>query len=160
MLGSENLLKRLIEHRVEFVVVGGFAAVTHGASLMTEDIDIACRFSVENLMRLQRALLSLHAFHRMTSKRLPLRLTREQCEGLKNLYLATDWGQLDCLGSVLGIGDFDEVARNSMQIDVGGGKCWVLTIDALIRAKEAMGRERDLDAVRQLKAIRERKAGH
>jgi hypothetical protein len=47
-----------------------------------------------------------------------------------------------------------------MQIDVGGGKCWVLTIDALIRAKEAMGRERDLDAVRQLKAIRERKAGH
>jgi len=30
----ESLLKRLVDHRVEFVIVGGYAAVAHGVSLV------------------------------------------------------------------------------------------------------------------------------
>ncbi len=152
----DSLLGRLIRHRVEFAIVGGFAAVAHGASLMTQDIDICCPFTVENLLRLQEALAKLHPIHRMTPKRLPLRLTKESCHGLKNLYLGTDLGQLDCLSEVSGLGGFAQVKRQSVEVTLVGGRCCVLGIDALIRAKKAMGRRRDREAIVQLKAIREK----
>lgn len=151
----ELLLKRLIDHKVEFVVVGGFAAVTHGAALMTQDVDVACRFTPVNLLRLQTALSDLHPFHRMTPSHLPLELTRATCRGLRNLYLATDLGQLDCLGEVLGLGGYDEVKRQSIELRLEIGRCRVLGLEALIHAKTAMGRPRDIEAVRQLKAIQE-----
>lgn len=157
MPALESLLNRLTEHKVEFVVVGGFAAFAHGVSLLTEDIDICCRFSPENLMRLQKALADLHPMHRMTPSGIPLKLTPQQCEGLKNLYLRTDYGQLDCIGSVTGVGEFDAVKKESVTIKLPSGACRILGIDALIRSKQAMGRPRDKEAVLQLKAIQERR---
>ena len=97
----ESLLSRLIQREVEFVVVGGFAAVAHGVSLPTQDIDVCCRFTAENLLKLQEALADLHPVHRMVPSRPPLQLTPETCAGLRNLYLDTDWGQLDCLSEIL-----------------------------------------------------------
>ena len=150
------LLKRLIEHRVDFVIVGGFAAATHGVTLITRDLDVACRFSTANLLRLQDAVKDLHPVHRMTPQRLPLCLTPETIPGLKNIYVDTDWGSLDCLSSVLGIGDFAAVKKKSEIINPGLGPCRILKIDALIKAKKAMGRDRDRAAVLQLRAIQER----
>ena len=144
--GLESLLDRLIRDGVEFVVVGGLAAVAHGASILTQDLDICCSFTVDNLMRLQSAIVDLHPVHRMVPSR----------SGLQNLYLSTDWGQLDCLGAILGIGAYEQVRGSSVEITLASGSCRVLGIDALIRAKETMGRDRDREAVLQLRAIRER----
>ena len=152
----ESLLERLVQNRVAFAVVGGFAAVAHGVSLLTEDVDVCCRFTPANLLRLQAALKDLHPVHRMTAARLPLILTRQDCARLKNLYLDTDYGQLDCLGEVKGIGDYREVARHSVLVELPFGSCRVLGIDALIRSKEAMDRPRDRAAIVQLRAIKER----
>lgn len=66
MLKLSQLLQTLVEGEVEFVLVGGLAAVTHGTTLHTRDIDICCRFSPENLMRLQAVLADLNPRHRMT----------------------------------------------------------------------------------------------
>ena len=150
------MIEKLVAGGVEFVVVGGYAAVAHGASLMTRDVDICCRFSAENLRRLVRTLDEFHPKHRMTPQKLPLEMTDEFAARLKNLYLDTDLGVLDCLSEVLGVGDFDEVLRQSIEINTPSGKCRVLSRDALIRAKEAMGRTQDKLAVIQLKAIQER----
>lgn len=156
MLDLESLLHRLIQGEVEFVVVGGFAAVAHGVSLPTQDVDVCCRFTPENLLRLQGAISDLHPVHRMVPARPPLRLTVETCAGLRNLYLDTDWGQLDCLGEILGVGGYQDVAAHGVPVELAGGICRILSIDALIRAKEAMGRQRDREAALQLRAIRER----
>lgn len=155
----ESLLHRLIQGEVEFVVVGGFAAVAHGVSLPTQDVAVCCRFTPENLLRLQGAIADLHPVHRMVPARPPLRLTVETCAGLRNLYLDTDWGQLDCLGEILGVGGYQDVAAHSVPVELAGGVCRILAIDALIRAKEAMGRQRDREAALQLRAIRERQRG-
>lgn len=152
----ENLLTRLIEHQVEFVLVGGFAATAYGSTLLTQDVDICMRFSASNLVRLQEALVDLHPVHRMTPQHLPLQLTPEDCASLKNLYLDTDLGQLDCLGFIQGVGDFDEVNKHSVEVSLPAGICHVLSLDALIRSKEAMGRPRDRESVLQLRAIRQR----
>jgi hypothetical protein len=148
------LLQRLTEHDVEFVVIGAFASVIHGVTLVTQDVDICCPFTPRNLLKLQKALADLRPVHRLTPQRLPLRLTRETRRGLKNLYLETDLGVLDCLSEVLGIGGFASVRKQSVIIDAGFGKCRVLGLDALIKAKQAMNRPRDREALIQLNAIR------
>src|SRR5215469_7851819 len=100
-------MRRLVSSDVEFVLVGGFAAVAYGVTLVTRDVDICCRFSEANLMRIQKAFDGLNPVHRSRPD-LPLALTPEQCASLKNLYLKTDLGVVDCLGEVLGVGNFDE----------------------------------------------------
>jgi hypothetical protein len=110
----ESLLSRLIQGDVEFVVVGGFAAVAHGVSLPTQDIDVCCRFTPKNLLKLQQALADLHPVHRMVPSRPPFHLTPETCAGLRNLYLDTDWGQLDSLSGILGVGSYEEVAVHTV----------------------------------------------
>ncbi len=151
-----DIITRLLAGRVDFVVVGGLAAVTHGSPVMTHDIDICCDFSVDNLLRVQDALTGINPVHRMTPNRIPLSLTSEFCQGLKNLYLDTDLGQLDCLSQICGLGNYREVVGLSEAIEVDGYSCNVLGIAALIKSKEAMGRDKDREAVRHLLIIRDR----
>jgi hypothetical protein len=155
MQNLSDLTRKLIEAQVEFVLVGGFAAVAHGVTLVTRDVDICCRFSEANLMRIQSAFANLHPVHRSRPD-LPLALTPEQCANLKNLYLKTDWGIVDCLGEVLGVGDFESVLRHSVELELPFGNCRILGLDALIRAKEAMNRDHDRFTARQLREIKRR----
>jgi hypothetical protein len=122
---------------------------------VTVDVDICARFSYENLKRLEHAVHDLHPRHRLAANRLPLELTEELCGRLKNLYLKTDLGVLDCLGEVAGIGDFEAVLKESVLTDFPFGQCYVITIPALIKAKEAVGRTHDILTVKQLRAIQE-----
>ena len=155
MQNLSDLLQRLHQQKVEFVLVGGFAAVLHGGSLVTQDLDVCCRFSEENLLRIQTAVADLHPVYRMRPD-LPLELTPEICRTLKNLYLKTDLGSLDCLGEVKGVGDYNEVLKHSVVAALPFGECRVLDFDTLIRAKQAMNREHDKITVRQLLAVKGR----
>lgn len=155
MLGVELLLERLGRHRVGFVIIGGYAAMAHGASIVTQDIDICCNFGVSNLMRLTDALADLHPVHRMTPQKLPLQLTRDTAAAFKNLYLQTDLGQLDCLSEVAGVGPYAEVRRRSIAASTPWGRCRILSLDALIEAKRALGRPKDAAALKELVAIRD-----
>ncbi len=149
-----NLLERLVNAGVDFLVIGGFAGVVHGCTYVTQDIDICCDFSPSTLLALQRAISDLHPVHRMTPKRKKLQLTEQACGQFKNLYLDTDIGQLDCLSFIDGLGDYNQVKGESELIEVEEMKVRVLSLDALIKAKKSMNRPRDKDAVLQLEAIK------
>ena len=95
----------------------------------------------------------------MPPERPSLQLTPETAAEFRNLYLETDWGQLDCLGEILGVGGYDAVLAQSVEIELPGGPCRILAIDALVRAKQAMGRDKDRETNLQLRAIQERKRG-
>jgi hypothetical protein len=150
------LLVRLNQRQVDFVIVGGVACVLHGASYVTYDLDVCIRLGAENLYRIQAALADLHPYHRLAAQKLPLELTDELCTRLKNMYLQTDLGTLDCLGEILGIGDFDKVTERSITMSFPFGAFRVLSLDALICAKEAAGRDKDSSALRYLRAIKDR----
>lgn len=156
MADLTDIVSRLLAEQFDFVVIGGLAAVTHGSPVMTHDIDVCCDFSLNNLMRLQDALSGIHPVHRMTTKRIPLQLTPDFCKGLKNLYLDTDLGQMDCLSHVSGIGGYPEAIENSEEIEIEGYVCHVLGVEALIRSKEAIGRAKDLEAIRHLRTLQSR----
>src|SRR5258707_3655768 len=151
------ILARLRDHQVEFVIIGGFCGIMHGVSLVTKDLDVCCRFTPANLFRIEAAVKDLHPFHRLVANKLPLELTDELSRRLTNLYLQTDLGKLDCLSEVKGVGDYEENLKRSVVHKLSYGEFRILDIDALIAAKEAVGRERDIPPVKQLCAIKEKK---
>jgi hypothetical protein len=153
---DKALLQRLLQQQVEFVVIGGVCGIMHGVTLVTTDLDVCCRFTAANLYRVQAAVRDLHPYHRLTADKLALELTDELCERLKNLYLQTDLGKLDCLGEVAGVGSYETVLENSLIFRLSYGDFRILNLDAAIASKEAVGRPRDLEAAKQLRAIRER----
>jgi hypothetical protein len=156
MASTLDCLSRLARQNVEFVVVGGMAGTMHGSALVTEDVDVCAPLTPVNLARIVSAVSDLDPRFRMTPQRLPLPSDPGRLIGYKNLYLHTDWGQLDILSEITGIGPYEEVARRSKAVDVGGITYRVLAIDALIEAKKAIGRPKDLQAAAELEAIRAR----
>jgi hypothetical protein len=153
----ESIACRLVEAKVEFVLCGGLAALLQGSSILTRDVDVVCDMSNENISRLHDAIKDLHPFHRMTPQRIPFTSDQINLQTFQNIYLSTDWGQLDCLGDVKGIGGFLECLKMSEPIEMAGFTMRTLTLDGILIAKRAMGRPRDLQAVFELEAARERK---
>lgn len=153
---NQALLARLRDSGLDFVVIGGVCVVFHGAPLATFDLDICCPFGEENVRKIESAVQDLHPFHRLTVNKLPLELTRSAFGDLKNVYLQTDLGKLDCLSEVAGIGNYEAALRRSVLAQFSYGQFRFLDLEALIASKRAAGRERDLLALRSLLSIKER----
>ncbi|HXI70240.1 MAG TPA: nucleotidyltransferase [Verrucomicrobiae bacterium] len=154
---DQALLMRLKDSGLEFVVIGGLCVVYHGVPVATFDLDICCPFGEENVRKIESAVKDLNPVHRLTANKLPLEETRSSFKDLKNIYLQTDLGKLDCLGEVAGLGSYEQVLQQSILHSMSFGKFRMLNLDALIAAKAAAGRPKDLDAVRLLQAVKERK---
>lgn len=101
-----------------------------------------------------------HHFHRRSGTKHHHNLsTNRWLRGGGNIYLDTSAGVLDCLGDIKGLGDFAECEARSIEVDLGGFSIRVLTREALILAKKAMGRPKDLQTVTQLEIGGELEAG-
>ena len=159
MVSILDILRRLIDHDVEFVLIGGMAAVAFGSSLTTEDLDVAAPLTEQNAARLLAALKDINPRHRMNPMLTALTETPASLSKFENLYLVTDLGQLDVLARIAGIGPYPDVRRASVEIDFHGRKVHILGLEALIRSKEALNRQKDLPAIVHLKAILERTRG-
>lgn len=151
-----RLIQRLCDADIEFVIVGGFAAVLHGSSLVTRDLDVCAVLTGQNVERLRDIFRELHPVHRPTPQKLSFLDSPDPEVEVRNLYLRTDIGPLDVLSSIRGVGDFQRVREQSEEIELFGRRCRVISLDDLIRAKEALGREKDLLAAKELQAIREK----
>jgi predicted nucleotidyltransferase len=151
-----RLLQRLCDADFDFVIVGGFAAVLHGSSLMTRDLDVCALLTQENVTKLREVLHDLHPVHRLSGQKLPFLDNPAPGVSVNNLYLGTDFGPVDLLSSILGVGDFESVRANAVEVTLFGRLFRVISLDDLIRAKEALTRDKDQQAVLQLRAIREK----
>ena len=114
-------------------------------------------FSKENLSRLEKALEGLNPIHRETPQKLPFSVAADFPRGVKNLYLRTDLGALDCLGQITGVGDFAEVNQQSVLVELPIGPCKILSLSALIQAKGALDRTQDKVALVHLREIQRKK---
>lgn len=148
-----RLLQHLCDAEVDFVIVGGFAAVLHGSSLVTRDLDVCAVLTGAQVEKLRTVLRDLHPVHRMTAQKLSFLDNPSPGVAVHNLYLRTDLGPIDVLGSILGVGDFERVRAASVEVEAFGRRCRVMSLEDLIRAKEALGREKDLLAAKELRAI-------
>lgn len=71
MTDFASLLRTLVQHRVEFILVGGAAATAHGSARLTQDLDIVYRRTVENLARLATGLTPFKPYLRGAPPGLP-----------------------------------------------------------------------------------------
>lgn len=153
MQDLQSLLKLLIQSDVDFVLIGGFAAVLHGSNQTTRDIDICLLRSPEQLASLRDVLAPYHPRHRMKEGNPPfLGEPRELDE--TDLYLTTDLGILDIVDRVEGVGKYYDVLQNSEEIEIYGGICRIIGLEDLIKSKQKLGRHRDLVTVMELETIR------
>jgi predicted nucleotidyltransferase len=150
------LLQRLADTGIEFVLVGGYAAVLHGSSMVTRDLDVCAVLSPAAIEKLRDAFRDAHPVHRLAMPRRSFLEDPEPGVALANLYLGTDLGALDVLGSITGVGDFARVTRDAVEIELFGRRIRAISLEDLISAKEVLGRDKDLIAAKELRAIREK----
>jgi predicted nucleotidyltransferase len=155
VLKVEDLLKELNRLGVEFVIIGGMAAVAHGSAYLTMDLDLCYSRTRENLEKLAEALASFQPSLRGAPPDLPFRLDAATLRSGMNFTLSTNFGDLDILGELSGLGGYAEALLFSEEIELYGMRCRVLTLEGLIKTKKATGRPKDLMILPELEALLE-----
>jgi hypothetical protein len=151
----EGLLLALTNEQVDFIVVGGAAAIAHGASRLTQDLDIVYGRTGENLKRLVKALGPVRPYLRGAPPGLPFIFDEQALRNGLNFTLTTDLGDIDLLGEITGGGGYEALYAHTLPLEVFGIQCRGLNLDCLIHVKRAAGRPKDLEAIAELEAIRE-----
>jgi predicted nucleotidyltransferase len=147
------LLKRLVEADVDFVVVGGIAAVAHGSAAITRDLDITYAADRENLDRLGEVLVALDARLRGVTDDVPFVPDGRTLRHTRILTLDTPDGRLDLLAQPDGSPGYARLRERSWFVEVVGVQVRVASLDDLIAMKKAAGRPKDLVAVEELEVI-------
>jgi len=154
-LKVEDLLKEFHSLQVEFVIIGGMAAVAHGSAYLTLDLDLCYSRKTENLEKLARALAPFRPILRGASTDLPFSLDVRAFRSGLNFTLTTSLGDLDLLAEVVGIGDYTQVLSFSEEMELYGMLFKVLSLEGLIKNKRAVGRAKDLRLLPELEALLE-----
>ncbi|MGI9075918.1 MAG: nucleotidyltransferase [Gemmatimonadaceae bacterium] len=152
-MSFESMLRGLNDAKIEFVVIGGLAAVAHGAPFVTNDLDVCYRASGENVDRLARLLRTWNAYPRGWEAGLPFELDSRTFHTTPLLTLQTAEGNLDLLDRVAGLDGYETAYEHSIEIEALGVSFRALELGALIRAKEATGRAKDLGQLPALRAL-------
>lgn len=140
-----SVLQTLADHQVEFIVVGGVAAVLEGVPMNTFDIDVVHRASTENLARLIPALEELEARYR---HRPELRPNESHLSTKGHQLLMTRLGPLDVLGAIGKGRTYDDLVPHSHMVKLSDTlTVRVLDLDSQIAIKEEIGGEKDLAAL-------------
>lgn len=151
-----EILRRLQERGVRFVLIGGLAAKAHGSPSFTTDIDICYARDRENLERLAAVLGELGTVLRGAPPDLPFQPDRRTLERGDSFTFVTDYGDFDILGTPAGVENFDELAANAEDAEVDDGLVVkVASLDDLIRMKRAAGRPKDRVELEILGALRD-----
>ncbi len=150
-----EILPVLVQNDVRFIVIGGGAALAHGAARLTYDVDVVYARDLENLLRLATALQPYQPYLRGAPPGLPFRWDDRTLKSGLNFTLTTTLGDLDLLGEVAGGGFFEELLPFTQELETFGVRCRFVTLEKLIQLKRAAGRPKDLEAIAELQALLE-----
>jgi predicted nucleotidyltransferase len=146
---ADRILRELAAAGVDFVVIGGVAAVLHGAPVVTLDLDIVHSRAAANLERLLPVLRRLNARYRHRPDFVP---ELSYLESPGHQLLITDAGPLDLLGTVAGGAGYDELRPRSIEVDLGDGcRILVLSLEGVIELKTAANRDKDRAVLPELR---------
>jgi hypothetical protein len=150
-----KLLGALAGASVNFIIVGGAAATAHGATRLTQDVDIVYARDRENVKRLVQALAPHNPYLRGVPPGLPFVLDETTILHGLNFTLVTALGDLDLLGEIVGGGGYEALLPHTIELEVFGTRCLCLGLEKLVEVKRAAGRPKDYEAVAELEVILE-----
>lgn len=152
-----TLLERLCASGVEFILVGGLAAVTQGAPVTTFDIDIVPSLEAANLGNLLNLLESVNARYRGRPAGQTLRPTQMDLAAGGHCLLMTDLGPLDVLGEIEQGSRFEVLLEDTIEIPFRDHDIRVLSLEAMVRMKRKSHREKDRTRLAVLEETLKRK---
>ena len=142
-----TLLAKLAASGVEFILVGGLAAVAQGAPITTFDVDIVHSRASENVDKLLAFLASVNARYRGRPGGEPLPPSRDALEGPGHSLFMTDLGPLDTLGTIEDGLSFEDLVPDSVEIALHGHPVRVLRLSTIVRHKQASSHAKDQQAL-------------
>jgi predicted nucleotidyltransferase len=148
-----SMLRGLRDANVRFVVVGGVAAAAHGSRRVTDDLDICYETGKTNVTRLAEMLSDWEAYPRGIESGLPFFMDERQFRTTPLMTLRTKEGFLDVLDVVKGVGDYAACSKRSVKVEAFDISFRIIDLPALIDAKRAAGRPRDIDQLPELEAL-------
>jgi hypothetical protein len=161
---TAEAVRVLSDAGVDFVIVGGWSAVLHGSSYVTNDLDFCFARTRENCKRIADALQPYHPKLRDLPRDLPFVWDAATLANGTVFTLDTDLGAIDLLAEVSGVGAFGEVKKHSICVPAFDREVWTLDLPTLIASKRAAGRPKDLQLLPELEglleATRPEQAGH
>jgi hypothetical protein len=142
-----DLIREFNAFKVRYVVVGAFAMAFHGYIRATGDMDFFVYPSPENSVRVKEALISFGSP--------PIESSYFSKEG--NVFqMGVPPVRIDIINLLSGL-TRDEVMENAVECDLNGLKIPFLSIDMIIKNKQASGRAKDLGDVEELLSLKKRK---
>ncbi len=141
-----DILTALTRNDVEFVVVGGVAAILEGAPISTFDLDVVYRRSATNNARLATALRQVNARYKDLAGRHIVPDATKLATVDVNL-LVTDLGDLDVLHHIRGDLDYEELLERTVEYEVADLHLQVANLETVIESKELADRDKDRAAL-------------
>ncbi len=160
MIDFQQLLKALVERKVEFIIVGGVAATIHGSAKLTQDFDIVYQRTPANFERLVAAIEPYKPYLRGAPPGLPFTWDSRTLESGLNFTLTTTVGDIDLLGEIIGGGNYDKLLSDCVTVRVFQCEVRCLGLERLIYVKRAAGRPKDIEAIAELEAILDESQGN
>jgi hypothetical protein len=148
----------LADEEVEFVVLGGFAAIIHGSPLPTEDIDVIPSRAIANLERLATALKRLEAKIRTRDEPIETKIDAAFILNMPHmLNLVTRFGDVDLVFTPAGaLGNYEQWLEGSRQARLREDLIVaVASLDDVIASKTAANRPKDQRALPYLESLRD-----
>jgi hypothetical protein len=144
-LQPEEMFRALAAQRVDYVLIGGLAAVLHGSSALTNDADICPERSLENLERLSAALRDMRARIRTDAEPDGLAFACDAAflARMKMVNLTTRFGDFDISFEPAGSDGYEELVRQAVDFEAGGVTVKVASLADVIRSKETADRPKD-----------------
>lgn len=150
---GDAIIRVLVEHGVDFVLIGGYAAVVHGSPLLTRDVDVVPLTARDNYARLSAALFELDAKVRAQGvEPLPFDHARSLAD-VSIWNLTTKYGDLDITVQPSGTRGYDDLVRDAITIELRGMKVRIASLADIVRSKEAAGRDKDRRALPVLREL-------
>ncbi len=138
-----DLLKSLSEAGIEFIVVGGLAAVIQGAPVTTMDLDIVHHQHEENIRKLMKFLKRIGAHYRRPDDKI-IEPDERDLAAKGHLLLSTNLGPLDILAFIENENFYQDIFPNSAEIEFRGYKIRVLELETMIELKHDSKNQKDI----------------
>jgi hypothetical protein len=154
-LRADELFTCLDRHGVQYVLIGGLAAVLHGSPLPTLDADICPARTPENLVRLAAALREIDARLRTSDTPAGVRFPHDAAflGQVELLNLVTAVGDIDLSFTPAGTHGFDDLDRHALPMTIRGITIRVAALEDIIRSKAAANRPKDQRSLPTLRLL-------
>ena len=150
-----QIIPALVEAEIDFILIGGKAAILHGSARVTFDTDIVYERSKANLDRIVKFMKPHAPYLRGAPPGLPFKLDLPTLRNGLNFTLTSKLGDLDLLGEVVGGGDYKKLLPHTIAIEAFGVKFKCVDLLTLIKLKTAAGRPKDLESLAEPQALLE-----